>query len=282
METKILSQLKSDFEYMSAVEKKIASKILENPEKFIGYSMTELASEAKVSQGSIINFSNKFAGNGFPVLKMKIAACLNDYQAKPFNFVEHTDGLKEIFKKVNENLFSALQNTFDLNSEERLKKVADKILQVKKVEIYGIFRSAVVATDLYYQLLQLGIPVSSVADVLTCAISASMLDSDSLFIAVSASGQTKDVLDAVKIAHENGVFVVGFTSNKDSLLAKLSDEIVITSPSGNSLSNSAAEIRFSQLAVIDTLCAYLRNKLDETGRHYFKINDILNLHNVKD
>ncbi len=282
MENKILPQLKSNLEFMSAVEKKIASVILENPEKFIRYSMTELSAKAGVSQGSIINFSNKFAGGGFPVLKMEIAACLTDYDAKPFNIVEKSDGLKEVLEKTNENVLCALQNTAVLNSEETLKTVAEKILKVKKVEIYGVFRSAVVATDFYYQLLQLGISVSFVADVLTCAVSASMLDSDSLFFAVSASGQTKDVIDAVKLARANGVFVVGLTAHKDSPLAKLSDEVIIASPSGNSLSNSAAEIRFSQLAVTDALCAYIRNKLDESGGHYFKIKDILSLHNVND
>lgn len=282
MENKILKKLKTNFEFMSKVEKKITEVILENPERFIEYSLTKISEKAEVAQGSVINFAHKYANGGFPALKMQIAACLVDGQYQTFNCVDQPDGFKEIVDKTNENIVTALQNTAALNNEMTLKKVADKILSVKKVEIYGIFRSAVVATDFYYQLLQLGIKVSFVADVLTCAVSASMLDSNCLFFAISGTGQTKDVIDAVKIARNNGVFVVSLTSFKDSTLARLSDEVIIASPSGNSIGNSSTEVRFSQLAITDALCFYIRNKIDKSGGHYFKMNDILNLHHVND
>ena len=157
------------------------------------------------------------------------------------------------------------------------------ILSAKKVEIYGVFRSAVVATDFYYQLLPLGIPASFVSDVLTCAVSASMLGDDSLVIAVSSSGQTQDVIDAVRLAKANGVPVVAITSNRGSPLAGISDKVLIAAPSGNSLSASPAEIRMSQLALTDAICSYIRSKLDSDGnKTYFKMNEILSSHNVRD
>ena len=157
------------------------------------------------------------------------------------------------------------------------------ILKAKKVEIYGLFRSGAVATDFYYQLLTLGIPTSYVSDVLTCAASASILDSNHLVIAISCSGQTKDVLDAVKIAKSNRVPVICLTGNKHSPLTKLADLTLVAAPSGNSVTGKEMEIRFSQLALADTLCAYLRNKIDANGeKRYFKLAEIINSHSVND
>ena len=182
-----------------------------------------------------------------------------------------------------DNVNEALSNTLATNEENTLMSVAELIMSAKKVEIYGIFRSAVVATDFYYQLLQLGIPATFVSDVLTCAVSASMLGEGSLVIAISSSGQTQDIINAVKLAKCNNVPVVCITAHKNSPLAKLSDEVLIAAPSGNSLTSSETEIRTAQLTITDAICTFLQTKFDKTGeKNYFKMSEILNSHNVKD
>ena len=149
-------------------------------------------------------------------------------------------------------------------------------------EIYGIYRSAALATDLYYQLLEIGVQASFVSDVLTCATSALMLGEKDLVIAISSSGQTKDVIDAVKIAKEKGVSVICLTGNRNSPLAKLSDVVLVAAASGNSVFSNAKEIRFSQLAVLDALCSFVAGKIDDEEKRYSIVNKILNSHSVKD
>jgi len=283
MKQKLLRELRSSLAYMSNAERRIAEAILQDPKKFTGYSLGSFAVLAQVSQGSIINFANKFCGGGFPQLKMEIAASLSHEDERPFSTVEGSDSLKQILDKTASDIWAGLRNTVVLNNEETIRSVADKMLRAKKIEIYGIYRSATVATDFYYQLLHLGIPAAFVSDVLTCAVSASMLGEGSLVFAISSSGQTQDVIDAVRIAKQNGVSVVAVTSHKNSPLAALADDVLIASPSGNSQSMSATEIRISQLLLVDTLCSYLCNKMDADGRQrYFKMSEILSSHNVKD
>jgi hypothetical protein len=76
MDSKIIREIKSNLEYMSGVERKIADIILSDAKKFTALSLQELSIIAGVSQGSIINFANKFAGGGFPALKIAIARCV--------------------------------------------------------------------------------------------------------------------------------------------------------------------------------------------------------------
>lgn len=283
MKQTLLRELRSNLDYMSNVERRLAEVILQDPRRFVSYSLGELAELAQVSQGSIINFANKFCGGGFPALKMEVAASLPHVSDTPFSVVTDGDSLKEMLQKTTESIGDALKNTSALNDEETLRAVGDLILGAKKVEIYGIFRSAVVATDFYFQLLQLGIPATFVSDVLTCAVSASMLGEGSLVIAISSSGQTQDVIDAVRLAKANGVPVITITAHKASPLAQLADRVLIAAPSGNARSANANEVRLSQLALTDALCSYLRTRLDADGNNrYFKMNEILSSHNVKD
>ena len=283
MESKLLRELQSNIEYMSTVERKIAEKILSDPKKATLSSLAELADAADVSQGSIVNFANKFCGSGFSAMKLEIAASLTQSTSQPFSSIDCGDSLDKILQKTTQSIGHALENTSAINDSETLTSAAEMILKAKKVEIYGVFRSAVVATDLYYQVIQLGVPATFVSDVLTCALSASMLDEDSLVVAISGSGETQDVIDAVKLAKENNVSVICITAHKNSHLAKLSDVVLVAAPSGIALSANDNEIRLSQLAITDAICSYIRMKLDnDAKKRYFKFKSILGMHNVRD
>lgn len=281
MSENLIIRLKTNLNNLSRVEKKIASVIIKSPEKFIKYSMEELAKMTEVSQGSIINFSKKYAGGGFPELKLKVSACMGDVKEQQFNVVYENDTMKSALKKNIELHSAAYGITYEINNEGTLKAVAEKILKAKKVEIYGVFCSAAVATDFCYQLLLCGIPASFVSDILTCSVSASMLSKDALVIAVSSSGSTRDIIDAVKNAKKNNVPIVAITSNINSPLARLSDYVLVAAASGNSVSGAASEIRSSQLLITDTICSYIRSKKEKSEK-YAELRKILGSHNVEE
>ena len=274
------SNLNTDLKFMSKAERKIADLIFSSPKDFLNLNLKQVCEKTGVSQGSVINFSNKFAGGGFPKLKLVIASSISASE----EFItekQNDDSVKSLLKNTAENYYSAVSNTLSCVEESTLQAVAKLILKAKKVQIYGIYRSAIVATDLYYQLLNLSVPASFISDVLTCAVSASLLDKDSLVVAISASGQTKDVIDAVKLAKAKGAKIVAITSNKNSALSSLADYLLVSLPSGNSNLTDQTEIRISQLAVIDALCSFIRRKTGD-AKKYFEIEDILLTHNVKD
>jgi len=283
MANNIFTELKTNYEFLTKVEKIIADLILSNPQKFITYSMAELSGILSVSQGSINNFSKKFSTSGFSSLKLKIAGNLSDYQEKPFAVIDKSHSIKAAMElKIKENI-AAFQNAFELNDETVMKNATDKILSASKIEIYGVFQSAIVAKDFCYNLIQLGIPATFVDDTLMCAVSASMLDKKDLVIAISSTGQTKEVIDAVQIAKKNDVPIIVITSNRSSILAGISDDVLLAASSGMSISDRTDEIRMTQLLVLDTLCSYIRSKIDAEGKeHFYKLKDIINSHSIKD
>ena len=283
MEQKLLHRLRSTVEFMSSAERRIATLILADPERFTRLSLGEVSVLSGASQGSVINFSKKYGGGGFPELKIAIAKALSVESEPPFSIVDSNDSMKAVLKKTAEGISLGLRNTVALNDGDSMERAVKLILGAKKIEIYGIFRSAVVATDMYYQFIQLGLPANFISDVLTCAISASLLDSESLVVAVSISGQTQDVIDAVKQAKAKGAPILALTAHADSPLAALADVTLIAAPSGNALSSHSSEVRASQLFIADALCDYLRESLGGgENERYKKMSEILRSHNVKD
>ena len=278
----IFREIKANMGFYSSVEKKIAKSILNNPEHFIECSIGGLARELEISQGSVNNFAKKLIGGGFAALKLQVAQQLPSYETKSFDTVEEGDRVKDVMKKTMEQLELAYKNTLELNSEETLESVVNRILKAKKIEIYGIFLSSVVAKNLCFQLLQLGLPVEAIDDVLMCQVSASMLTEQDLVIAVSSTGKTKDILDAVNIAKEKNVPIIAITANPKSPLAKISDDVMISASSGTNVSNDKYERQFSKFFLANTISAYIMHLTDKDGENlYYKLNVILNSHNVE-
>lgn len=279
----IFVQLKTEYEYLTRVEKSIADLILTDPQKFISCSMAELSQIAEVSQGSINNFARKYSEGGFAALKLRVAGCIPEYEEQPFTVVDKGCGIKGIMELKMQETVAAFRNAHEINDEAVLERTAERIMKASKVELYGVFQSAIVAKDFCYGLIQLGIPAVFVEDSLMCSVSASMLDRSGLVIAVSSTGQTKEVIDAVTIARNNGVPVICLTSNKSSRLAKMADEVLLAASSGMSISDRADEIRMTELLLVDTLCSYLRSIIDIKGeKHYYKLRDILSSHSIGD
>ncbi len=283
MSKNIFTELKSNYEFLTRIEKILANLILGDPQKFITYSMAELSDISGVSQGSINNFSKKFSSSGFSALKLKIAENLSEYNEKPFAVIDKSHSINAAMElKIEENI-AAFRNALELNDEVSLKSASDKIMAASKIEIYGVFQSAIVAKDFCYNLIQLGIPATFVDDTLMCAVSASMLDKNDLVIAISSTGQTKEIIDAVNIAKKNNVPIIAVTSNKSSLLARMSDNVLLAASSGMSISDRTDEIRMTQLLILDTLCSYIRSVIDAEGKeHYYKLKDIISSHSIND
>lgn len=282
MSVNILSEIKSSIEFLTKIEVKIAQIILDNPNRFTHLSITDLSVETGVSQGSINNFSKKFCGGGFSDLKLKIALCISAFNEKPFSVSDKASSKKAFLTdRINETV-TAFNITSAINDENSLKEACDLILNADRIEIYGVYQSGIVARDLCYQLIQLGIPASYVTDTLMGAVAASMLNEKSLVIALSNTGQTKEILDAVEIAKSSKAKTLCITSNKHSPLAKSCDCVLLSAASGSDISNRYNEVRMSQMLITDTLCSFVRSVIDESGKKlYFKLEKILSSHSVK-
>lgn len=283
MESKdIFREIRAKRSFFSHVEKKIADSILNQPEHFIQCSIGGLARELEVSQGSVNNFAQKLIGEGFATLKLQVAQQLPKQQTKVFETIEDGDHAKDVLRKTMEQLREAYENTVELNGKETLDKVAEMILHANKIDIYGIFLSGIVAEQLRYQLVQLGISADYVKDSLLSQASVSMLKEDSLVIAVSSSGQTKDIIDAVSIAKERQIPVVALTSDSGSPLAQLADEVLVAASSGTNVSNDMYEKEFSQFLLANAVCAYIRHVRDKNDtKQYYKLMELLNSHSIE-
>lgn len=280
MRKNVLSELESRRGFMTPAERRIADVILRDPRRLTELSMTALADMAEVSQGSVVNFSRRLVGGGYPLLKLKIAEAV---ALEPISdSIGKCPEMKKTLDKMLDGATRAMKNTAEVNSDETLARVSDMIMRASRVELCGLFRSAVIATDFCYNLIQMGVSATYISDALTSAASASLLTPDSILIAISLSGQTKDVIDAAKNAKENRVPIIAMTCNRTSPLASLADELLISAVSGGvDYVGENSEARLSQMLLADAVCAYIGAKLgSREGGVQSRLRNILDSHSV--
>lgn len=278
----LLYKMEGQLGQYSKTDRKIADVILLDPKAAVEYTMEQLAQRAGVSQGSIHNFSTKLCGGGFAKLKILLAQEMGEYRQADTDLVGAQDSMEDVLHKVIGELESAYRQTAALNDPETMVRVANMILMAKRIEIYGIYTSGIVAEEFYHRLLVLGLPAVYVTDGLMCPVSATMLDEDCLAIAVSTSGQTKDICDALEMAKENGVPRVCITANPKGPVAALCEE-VLQVPANPSVTKNRPDVaRPGAILLAETLCTYIRQQEAGERKQYDRLSRVLSSHSVKE
>ena len=96
------------------------------------------------------------------------------------------------------------------------------------------------------------------------SIYASFATSDDLIMAFSHSGESSEVIEAVRIAKENKAKTVVFTGYHNSTLAELADILLLSSTNETMYRSQSMVSRLIQLVIIDMLyVALVLNKGEE-------------------
>jgi len=85
-----------------------------------------------------------------------------------------------------------------------LERAADALLAARRVDIYASGGGAIAALELQYKLMRVGVRAMAHTDAEMQVISATLLTTADLAVAISHSGESQALLHALRIAKEAG------------------------------------------------------------------------------
>jgi DNA-binding MurR/RpiR family transcriptional regulator len=242
---------------MAKGARRIADFILEQPDKVVSMSVTELSDTIGVSEGSIVNFSRTIGLSGFQHLKLSLAREV----VQPVQFIHEdlsrSDDIGLVCRKVFHSGIQALRDSLSVLDPQSLEKAVGVIRTARRVEIYGIGSSAPIAEDTYYRMLRIGLDARAVTDSHVQAISASQCDPDVAVLTISHSGTTHETLASTRLAKEAGARTVVITNFARSPIQSYADIVLFTMARETRFRTEAMTSRIAQLCVVDTLIAAL-------------------------
>ena len=226
-------------------------------------SIKEVAERLGVSTALIVKVSKKLGFSGFKQLKDALNA---QHQSDSFlasEQLEPDDSCEQIITKVLQNSINALTEILNFVDAKMVSAAADAIVNARNIELYAAGGSTIICEDFQHKLLRFGMRASVPRDRHLMLMSASVLSSNDVVLVVSHSGQTVDLMDAVRLAKQSGAKIISITNNYHAELSQLSDYPLYAPASPEPLLGKNGTARLVKLAMIDSLYATIAGKIPE-------------------
>ncbi|WP_197068597.1 SIS domain-containing protein [Photobacterium gaetbulicola] len=226
-------------------------------------SIKEVAERLGVSTALIVKVSKKLGFSGFKQLKDALNAQHQSETYLPSEQLEPDDSCEQIITKVLQNSINALTEILNFVDAKMVSAAADAIVNAKNIELYAAGGSTIICEDFQHKLLRFGMRASVPRDRHLMLMSASVLSSEDVVLVVSHSGQTVDLMDAVRLAKQSGAKIISITNNYHAELSLLSDYPLYAPASPEPLLGKNGTARLVKLAMIDSLYATIAGKIPE-------------------
>ena len=241
-------------------EQKVADYVLAQPKEIIHMRIVDLASEAQVSEPTVVRFCRALNYDGFQDFKLTLAQVL----ATSSNFEQFSLNKKDTVSDFKQKIFdSTIGNLLNIKEEldaETLEQAINALAQAKQIEFYGFGASAAVCTDAQHKFHRLKVNAVAYSDPHLQSIAAVTLSEGDVVVAISQTGRTKDLLHSSRLAIAQGAQVIALCPSNTPLSELATLPIHIDLEEDKDLS-ALMSSRVVQLVVIDVLAVGLAMKL---------------------
>lgn len=159
----VIDSLKEGIDF-TGTDFSVGKFILNNPEKVIYMSLSELSKAAFCSEASIIRLCKKVGCSGYPDFKLQLLKEINTYGNTaelvldtPFHKDASPMEIVQSISTISRKAISDMEESVDLTV---LNKAANMMMKANRIYFFGQEQSLVIAHDLRYKLLRIGIEAS--------------------------------------------------------------------------------------------------------------------------
>jgi len=207
-------------------EQMIADYAIHNLASVSNTTISQLADKVNVSEATVTRFCKKLefgTYNQFRLIAKEAFVSTRLYEQSEMTSISETnDNYNNMLKKF-ENLYQA----------EDIQMFKNEIAEAENIYLYGSNDMGAIISSLKYKLLNKGFRTEAFSNEYHVNSSDKFIKDDSLFIGISLSGYSEDVVRVLQQTKEKGVKTIGITSQKDSPLSDVSDLRMIVPAAGN-------------------------------------------------
>jgi len=231
---------------------KIYDYIQTNSQEVLYHSLTELSEASGVAEATVLRFFRKLGFKGFQDFKFLFAQ-----EVSSLTVHDHEDTYIE---KIKNNIVQAIEDSYEIIDIDTLQKCIDEIDRSNDVVVFGVGSSGVAALDMHTRLMRIGKHVNVITDSHFMVMRASSMNTNTVVIAISLTGGTKDIVDTVQIAKEKKAKVIALTNYVKSPLTKYADHVLLSSAKESPLDSGSLVSKMTQLFLVDLICTGLTIK----------------------
>lgn len=228
-----LIKIRSERDQMSAIERRIADFILENAQLLRDYSSQQLATALRISQSSVVKFSQKLGFKGYPDLKYSVGQAVargggpqpasDDTQTTP------GDAYAQLQDALRRSKAAAEEETRLLNPRAHIEQIVARLDQAQKVFVCGLGDDGLFAREFAMRLSLLGMLTVHHADAILMMTNISAARAGDVLILFSEFGKLPQLSQLSRTFQDAGGAVVSITRHTANPLRAHADAALVVS-----------------------------------------------------
>ncbi|GAA1303837.1 MurR/RpiR family transcriptional regulator [Pseudonocardia xinjiangensis] len=253
--TDLAARIRAVLPELSPAETKVATRLGADPGAAAQLTITELARETATSTATVARIARRLGYPGYPALRLALAALDSRHGAGlPLDSgVADDDPMPTVLRKLASFESEQLAGTAELVDGDALEAVVAAMAGSRRIDVYGIGASGLVAQDLAVKLGRIGVLCLARPEHDAAMVSAALLRRGDVAIGISHSGETAGVVRPLQAARSAGAVTVAVTGASRSALARAADHTLLTAGREFGFRSAAMGSRTSQLLVVDTV-----------------------------
>ncbi|MCX5496045.1 MurR/RpiR family transcriptional regulator [Kaistia dalseonensis] len=265
----IISQIKDSYAELRPAERRVADIVLADVAFAVDASNAEIARSADVSEPTVTRFCRAIGCEGVRDFKLKLAQSVvvgRLYLMPGGGAPEPTEDGSPMWNAV----FGEARNALNIVERQidpaEVVKAAELIASAHQIAVFGLGgSSSALAQETQYRLFRYGVVVSAHSDPYVMRMTASTLKPNDLVIAISATGRTREVVEAVELARHYRAKTICITAPETDLSRVCDVKLTVDIPEFPDTMKPTAS-RFAFLAIIDLISAAAGYRLDASAR----------------
>jgi DNA-binding MurR/RpiR family transcriptional regulator len=216
-----LLKIRSERDQMSAIERRIADFLLENAHLLRDYSSQQLADALKISQSSVVKFSQKLGFKGYPDLKFSVGEAIargtDPSQVRAARATKrdpHTVLAEELWRSK----ARAEEETRLINPPERIQDIAEAIDAAGKVFVIGCGEDDLHARAFSTRVALLGVVSIHQMDPLLLAANVETVQARDVLVVFSEHGKQTLLNQVCRQFRDQGAKVISITRHTSNPL----------------------------------------------------------------
>lgn len=264
----ILGRIKSVLDDLPNSERKIGEYILTNPEETIKMTTAQLGTAAESNSTAVIRLCNRIGVNGFTKLKVDLSAEIVSIDESGYAEIEAEETISDIKSKLLANAFKSMEETSALMNEFDIERVVELIEAASIIYVYGVGNSRIIAENMVQKWSRVGKIVVCPTDNHQLVSMLGAAPKNALFFGISNSGETKEIIELIKLAKKSFMKTIGLTQFGQNSLANKADYTIQTVKTIETDNQFISSSLHAQLIAIDVLFyAFLsKNYITSTER----------------
>ncbi|RAK12573.1 RpiR family transcriptional regulator [Halanaerobium saccharolyticum] len=250
----VLATIEDKFEDVFPAEQKIASFILDNPEKAVNANVSELANFSDVSDATVIRFCKHLGYEGYYQLRINLSRDLGRKQIDDNS--SESDSVNSIFNQFS----SKIKEIGEIISEDKMRKAVELITSANLVHLAAVGNTSPLVMYMGFRLERLGIrcTYNSLPEYFLNHIN--LAQKDDLLFVISQSGTSKHIVQAMELAKKKGLKTVAVTGHKYSPVSRLADCLLLSSDEDQPFDYYKTYSHLCEMSVVDALLNLVTNK----------------------